>query len=208
MSAALAEIREAPRTGGKPMKWHLLPWMERELKERYNQPRTRTDKRQMIIDLARRFDVPDWKVRHWAGNLGLARVKEKPWSAAEVEYLKKWLPRRNLDVIARNLGRTSAAVGLKAKRLKLSRANRDGYSLTQLSIAFGEDHKRIRHWVEQGMLKASRWGTHRVETQGGDMWFFAEKDIERFVRQYPLAFDLKKVDQIWFLEVAMGLTGL
>jgi hypothetical protein len=189
----------------KPKKWIRESWMERELTERYTQDYTRNDKRLAIIDMARRFDVPEWVVKRWAQELGLARTKEKPWSKQEVAYLCEWMGRRNPVVIARHLRRTTTAVIVKSKRLKLSRVL-EGYTLRQLCEAFGEDHHKIHRWIDSGMLRGSRRGTARTETQGGDMWLFKDKDIVHFIRTYPLAFNLRKVDQLWFLELTLGLT--
>lgn len=49
-------------------------------------------------------------------------------------------------------------------------------------------------------LKASTRGTARGERQIGDIYLIRERDVRRFVLEHPSEIDLRKVDQLWFLD--------
>ena len=40
----------------------------------------------------------------------------------------------------------------------------------------------------------------RGEQQNGDIYLLYEKDVRRFILEHPTDIDLRKVDQIWFLD--------
>lgn len=188
------------RHGGKRKKWFRQEWHEAELRKRYD------SRAETIRELTVLFNVPDWVVKKWAQELGLARTKEKPWSEAEVAYLEQWLHRRNITVIARHLGRTTTAAALKAKRLGLNKSN-EGYTERQCAIGFGVDESTVGRWIRGGKLKAALRGTNRTEAQGGDMVLITDDNIKAFVRRCPTEFDLRKVDQLWFLGIILGDFG-
>ncbi|HEX8801560.1 MAG TPA: hypothetical protein VF772_23250, partial [Terriglobales bacterium] len=37
--------------------------------------------------------------------------------------------------------------------------------------------------------------------QNGDSYLIQEKDVRRFILEHPTDIDLRKVDQLWFLDV-------
>lgn len=75
-------------------KYHLLPWMERELRNRYG-----TARGTATTDLAARFDVPIWTIREWARNLGVAKRyrPDRRWSEEEIAFLKEYYGKRNIE---------------------------------------------------------------------------------------------------------------
>ena len=54
---------------------------------------------------------------------------------------------------------------------------------------------------KSGDLKAKFRGTARTEQQNGDIYLIHEKDVRRFILEHPTEIDLRKVDQLWFLDV-------
>ena len=185
---------------GKPVKYVRTEWHERVLRARY-------DCRSATIDeIERLFRVPRWVVRKWAQQMGLARTKERRWTEEDEEYLRIWLPKAHIVTIARRLRRTETAVALKARRLDLTKSD-EGYTLRQLCVALGEtNHHKIRAWVESGALKACRRLTRRQPQQGGDMWLFTDEALRAFFRRCPMEIDLRRVDQLWFMGIALGLS--
>lgn len=171
--------------------------------EAYRKYREENDRKALTLASAR-LGCPKWHVNRRGIALGLARVKEKPWSAAEVELMEKlvWL---SDHVIAKKLTaagfpRTATAVHLKKKRLRL-RAGIDGYSQTQLTEAFGFDHHVIRGWIKAGWLRGTRRQTLRTEKQGGDIWYFTHAAVYEFALRHPDEIDLCKVEKWWFLDL-------
>jgi hypothetical protein len=43
--------------------------------------------------------------------------------------------------------------------------------------------------------------TARTEQQNGDIYLIHEKDVRRFILEHPTDIDLRRVDQIWFLDL-------
>lgn len=136
--------------------------------------------------------------------MGLARVKERAWSEAEIRILEKYghlAPsgiQRKLS--AGGFARSVAAIQVKIHRDRIKR-NLEGYSACQLADALGVDVKKILRWIQQGGLKAERRGTRRLPQQGGDTWWITDKSVRRFVLQCPGEIDLARVEKIWFLNL-------
>lgn len=72
-----------------------------------------------------------------------------------------------------------------------------------MASAFGVDSHQVTRWIGTGLLRAQRRGTARMPQQGGDTWLILEKDVVRFIRENAAAYDLRRVDQVWFLELAL-----
>ena len=171
-------------------KYHFEPYHDALIRERY-------DSRTETIDwLARVLGVPRFAVKHRAQRLGVARTKEKPWSLEEVAYLETYLHRLSVVTLARRLERTVTAVALKAKRLGIRKSD-EGYTATAVAQAFGVDLHRVTCWIEQSLLRASRRNTGRNR----DMYYISEGAVKEFVTGHPSEFDLRKVDQLWFIDL-------
>ena len=155
-----------------------------------------------IDRLSRRLSFPRWVIKRRAQTLGVARTKEKPWSEREVTYLETNLHRLSVAVLARKLGRTATAVALKAKRLGIKKSD-EGYTARSLAQAFGVDDHKVVRWVELGLIRAAR----RNSGKPRDMYFIPDREVKRFVSTYPTEFDLRKVEQVWFIDLPVGVGG-
>ena len=91
-------------------------------------------------------------------------------------------------------------VHLKLKRMKFKQ---DGnfYSANSLASALGIDNHVVSRWIHSGHLKAQPRGAARGEAQHGDAYLIHEKDVRRFIIEHPTDIDLRKVDQLWFLDL-------
>lgn len=136
--------------------------------------------------------------------LGLARVKEKPWIEDELAIVERfaWMSDDRLVLRLKRAGfsRSRTAVHLKVRRMRFKQ-NTPYFSATGLAAAFGTDSHVITRWIRQGQLRAERRQSARTERQGGDTYLIHEKDVKRFCFDNPLEFDLRKVDQVWFMEL-------
>ena len=54
---------------------------------------------------------------------------------------------------------------------------------------------------ESRYLKAKRRGTARTERQNGDIYLIHERDVRCFILEHPMDIDLRRVDQLWFLDL-------
>jgi hypothetical protein len=165
-------------------------------------PKAKT--RPSIRLLAKKVGMPHWALKKRARELGLARTKELPWHEAELGILARyaWMSdeRIRLKLKAAGYPRTVTGIHLKLKRMRFKH---DGsfYSAYSLAQALGIDPHAVTRWIKSGHLKAKRRGTARTERQNGDIYLIHEKDVRRFILEHPTEIDLRKVDQLWFLDV-------
>jgi hypothetical protein len=150
---------------------------------------------------------PRWYIRRLATQMGLARVKEPNWSEIEINWLHKNFPRKGWSALQSGLrringgqSRSRTAIQLKAKRESLNKRS-DGFTLSMLMVLLGVDHHKIHRWLSLGLIEATRKGTDRKEVQGGDMWHFTEKDIRKFIINYPEEIDLRRVEKYTFIDL-------
>lgn len=96
---------------------------------------------------------------------------------------------------------------MKAKRLRISRELPFGYYTARgLAECFGVGcSKTVTRWIDKGLLDAKRRGTERSEANGGDHWMISEVAVKNFIRENPLAFDIRKVDQLWLIDLLAGV---
>ena len=65
----------------------------------------------------------------------------------------------------------------------------EGYTMTDLQIVFGENARKVRRWMERGLLG-------KVHESSGKR--VTEANVIRFLRNHPAEYDLRRVDQLWF----------
>lgn len=156
---------------------------------------------------------PRWYVRRLAQGMGLARVKEPLWSAAEECYVAEHYPRMGLKALRRGLianghfPRSTTAIHLKIKRLGIVGADDDGFTLRGLqNFLWGgqEQHHIISRWIVNGWLKGKRRGTLRTAKQGGDCWYFDPEWVRAFIIAHPEEIDLRLVDPVAFIRLVAG----
>jgi len=154
--------------------------------------------------LSKKVGMPHWALKKRARELGLARTKELPWSERELEILARyaWMSdeRIRLKLKAAGYSRTVTGIHLKLKRMRFKH---DGsfYSAYSLAQALGIDPHAVTRWIKSGHLKAKFRGTARGPQQNGDSYLIQEKDVRRFILEHPTDIDLRKVDQIWFIDL-------
>src|SRR5664280_1934465 len=167
-----------------------------------NPPKTKTCPG--IRLLAKKVGMPRWALKKRARELGLARTKELPWDEPELEILGRyaWMSdeRIRLKLKAAGYVRTVTGIHLKLKRMRFKH---DGsfYSANSLALALGIDPHAVTRWIKSGHLKAKFRGTARGPQQNGDSYVIQEKDVRRFILEHPTEIDLRKVDQLWFLDL-------
>ena len=157
-----------------------------------------------LRELSIKTGWPAWALKKRGRALGFGRTKERPWSDAELKILMRyaWMcdDRIRLKLKAAGYQRTATAIHLKLKRTH-AKGNTPYYTATGLAICFGVDSHVITRWIRMEFIKASRRGTERIASQGGDMWQIHERDVRDFILQHPIEFDIRKVDQLWFLNL-------
>jgi hypothetical protein len=170
-------------------------YIEKKDKRKSDIPTTR--------QLGKRFNWPVYAVRVRARELGLARTKDKQWSDAEIAILERfaWMSpaRIQIKLKAKGFHRTQTAIDVKLDRT-YARRNTPFFTGRGLASLLGIDSHAVTRWINLGYLKAKRRGTERHDGNGGDMYMIHENDVRVFVYARPMEIDLRKVDQLWFLD--------
>lgn len=193
------------RTHGLPTPWSLDD--DAYLRSEYN-----PDYRGRVDAIAQHLGRTTHAVKRRAGLLGLRRPsRQQHWTPEEEHFLQNQAGTLLTTTLAKRLKRSVSAVTHKCRQLHLRNRFRDGYTLDDLIACFGASRQTIHRWVHDGKLQIQHRGTQRPH----DAWFVTEHAILQFIEHHPLAFDLHRVDQIWFLDllfdgqiIANALTSL
>lgn len=189
----------------KKLKWVSTETIDAFLRQAYTR---RLDRRSSEIPglnaYAAQCGWPHWALKKRATALGLTRTKEQPWSSAELGILKQfaWMCDARIKTRLSKAGyhRTETAIHLKLKRERY-KADLPFYSAHSVAACMRIDDHVVTRWIRLGYLKARRRETARTEAQGGDIWLVLERDLRAFLLKYPTQWDIRKVDQLWFLDV-------
>jgi len=160
-----------------------------------------------VKKLADKFGMPRWKVSSRARELEVMPVQKKEpiWSDTEL-YILQQCAHRSPPVVQKYLKRagyrrSQQGIRLKRKRLQLSRATMNGYTMRSLAGLFGVDEHVVKPWIKKGRLKAERRGTARTPQQGGDEWFIRPEWVREFMINNVAVIDFRKVDKYWLVEM-------
>lgn len=193
-------------------KWKLTEEIKERLYEICNCPYpVRSKKRPKDLpglkQYARQLGIPKHVTTKWAIHLGLSRVKEPPWSPKELAVLDEFgfqSPTHLQRTLAKyGFTRTRTGITLMRKR-RMSMKAAPYYSVNSLSKLFGLDAHVVTGWCEEELLKFIYKGTERVRTEThitGDTKLVHQDSIYEFACQNPLTFNLRNVDQLWFLHI-------
>jgi len=159
---------------------------------------------QVLNQMIRLTGMPRWYIKRQAARLGLTlHMDRTPWTASEMNLLEKLVGHISSASIAKRLHRPGSSVVNKLKRIGTSRRVRNGYTMCDLGLCFGEDHHKITQWIKNGWLQDRLQGTRRHDGNGNDIHRFRERDILTFIRAHPQEFNLGKVDQKWFVDFVL-----
>jgi hypothetical protein len=160
---------------------------------------------QVLNQMVRLTGMPRWYIKRQAARLGLTMdVDRRPWTASEMNLLERLVGRVSSATIAEQLHRPESSVVNKLKRIGTSRRVRNGYTMCDLGLCFGEDHHKITQWIKNGWLRDRLQGTRRHDGNGNDIHRIREKDVLTFIRSHSQEINLGKVDQTWFLDLVLS----
>jgi hypothetical protein len=201
-----AKHRSAGLLASKKYKYHWTPAMDDQIRQAYELHLATRKKASIKDTLARRWGFPPYAVQQRASKLGLCRAKEKPWDERELALLEmhSWKSEERISQILRAAGFARSANAIHVKRVRqLGQRRRDYpfYSAHALGKLMGIDSHQVTRWIGTGMLRARKRGTKRGPHQGGDEWAIYPADVRAFIVGNPLGFDIRKVEQLWFMDL-------
>lgn len=160
-------------------------------------------------EIARTLGWPAWAIKKRAAALGLGGgwpKDRRDWTAEEEAYLRRAAGKFTLHHMAKKLQRSETVVALKCKRLALSRRPKGlGYTMRHLELCFGVDHHTIERWIRAGWLPNRRrdeWEPN--EDPSRRSMCLTDADLRKFILDHPTGFELRRVDQEWFMGLILG----
>lgn len=153
-----------------------------------------------IDEFAKSIGKPRWWVSRRAGELGLARPRlaSAPWTKAETDIVDR-LGDAGIAGIAAGLkavgfSRSLGAVAMEMKKQMLSRTPRNAWSARTLAEFMGVNSKTVARWIDAEGLPAER---------EGNAWRVQRVAFKAWLACHRTRFDLRKVDQEWFLALLL-----
>lgn len=179
-----------------PQTGRACPWTaedDRLLREGYNAPHGAS-----LTTLAATLRRSRNAIKQRASRLGLSTPRTtRQWTPEEERFLLHQSGTLRLPLLAKRLKRSCASIAKKCQALHLRTRHHEGYTLSDLTSCFGTSEHTIREWVRQGKLQVEYRGTSRAH----DAWAVTDDALLHFIEHYPMAFRLKSVDQLWFLDL-------
>lgn len=156
-----------------------------------------------VAELSATLKRPPQAVKQRAWRLGLSMSPPRArrnWTAEERGWLVEHAGTLSIHELAARLERTYSAVGMELSRLGISARNREGYRQAEVARCFGVSAETVRTWAAKGWLRVVEHATN------GDRgaWAVTDSDLLRFVLEHPMAFSLRRVDQVWFMDLLTG----
>lgn len=135
--------------------------------------------------IAAKLGVTRCAVKGQVQKMGIAMDKSPRWTKHELDLLEQMNGKYSITTISRKLHRSTNAVAVKLKRLKLSRwAHDDWFTKKEISEICGVDHKKVQSWIDSNALKASWHDGHKPSKYGMSMWHIELKDFRDFLIKY------------------------
>lgn len=192
----------AERRRRAKLKYNWLPQHDAYMRAQYHGGLHQRGR--VIRELVRQTGFPRWYVKRRAQRLGLTMHPDRrPWTPLELDTLDKLLGKVSAATIAKRLKRTETSVAMKIKAIGHSRRVTEGYTIRDLELCLGEDHRKVEKWIANGWLHDGKEGTNGHNGNGHDIHRFSENQILNFIKAHPQEINLGKVDQMWFLDLVL-----
>lgn len=173
-----------------------------------------TEKIGTLSQVAKQFRWSLNAVSRRANALGYSRPKRGAvWRSEEISVLQNG-PHLAVITLVKNLRRRGfmrSECAVKTKMVQLGfRGDSEAMTAAAVAIGFGVYYRTVVRWINLGLLKAKRkkMGLAKYGESGRDPWMIAPDDLRKFVFENPLKFDIRQVDQLWFIDlVSAGRIG-
>lgn len=161
-----------------------------------------------LEEYGRRIGWPRSALRRVADAEGLTRPKpssfNRPWDEKELLLLEHnaHLKPASIQQKLAHAGFTRSPSAIWHKRLEQHlKEGSPYYSASQLAEFLGLSERRIGRWVREKKLKPRGREPRSAKQRGEVTLYFHRSEVRRFVRRYPMEIDLRRVNQLWFLDL-------
>lgn len=191
----------------KSHKYELTPEIEKRLSELYELGILSKKNISKFSALARETGVPKFQLTRWARELGFVTIGERIWTEEEIKLLDEigYLSVYTIWKKFREHGfnRTETAIKVMRKRRLVHQAS-PYFSVNAVAKLFGVDSHLVRGWTVKGLLRFVLKGVRQNEASSkprGDVRLIHKDWIYDFIVNHPHVFNIRKVDQLWFLHI-------
>lgn len=158
-------------------------------------------------ELASILHVSEYAVAGQVSRMGLCRRSDRTkWSSEEDDQLRELISKHPAPKVATILHRSVNAVINRSKRLNMSRRDRDDwYTLNEVCMILGVDHRWAKRRVANGSLKAK---PHHGKAKKGEpthTHHISRRDLKNFIRRYPEDLNANNLDLITVVDLLSGL---
>ena len=157
--------------------------------------------------LASVLKVSDHAVAGQIARMGLCRrTSRTKWTPDEDEVLRTLLPKHSHIKVAKIMHRSVNAVVVRAKRLEVSRRERDDwFTLADASQILGVDHRWIATRISNGTLKASLHYPGAKSDDSPRAHHISRSNLRNFIRRYPEELNANNLDLISVVDLLSGV---
>jgi len=156
--------------------------------------------------LAQRLGVTYYAVKGQIQRLCVTKARRVRWTPQEDATLRELLGKFATIMVARKMHRTQQAIEARAKRLRISRWDKDGwYNKREVSEILGADHKWLQSRIDNGSLVASWHHEHKPGQNGSGSWHFSERSLKDFIRSHPDELTGRNVDMVQIVDLLIGV---
>jgi hypothetical protein len=189
------------RTSGQARRRYVFtPALTEALRDAYRAPNKRVLSARLRKLRGLKPGWPPWTWKCEAKRLGIVTHDHwRAWTKAEDRALLEMAGRLSCRRMAVQLGRSVESVQARAAALELLSRVREGFTAADLARCFGVTEYKAGQWLAAGLFG-------RAERADGNARA-TEANVRAFLREHPQKYDLRRVDQVWFLSMAFGSVG-
>ena len=167
-----------------------------------------TGNRRSLCEIAHKLGATEFGVKGQVNKMGLAKItNRRPWTPAEDGKLRKLMGEHPPLQVAKRMKRSVNSVVVRAKRLGISRRDRDGwYTKMEVCDILGMGHKWVQSRIDDGRLVAKHHLAGSTPGQDGmAMWHINREDLKRYLRENAHELVGRNVDLIQVVDILSGI---
>lgn len=169
-------------------------------------------KRGALKQLAEKQGVDYQWLKHLANTHGISHTKYYRWSK-EADQIIKENEGFCTHTIRTRLTQAGyyypvSAIAKRMSQMRITLRADDEYNIQEISDIFGIETRRIRGFIERGLLRTR---THiTADGSVSEKQYLNTKHLRQFIQENPCEFDLRKIEpafHVWFIDLLTNRTA-